>query len=151
MSKYSCDHSKDTAIPSSHLHTLSFAFTGGVTIAREILRETCYNREDLAHYVDDNEPKLTPDQKAAYEKVMHTADKGEGGILFIDAPGGTGKTFLLNLFLAKIRARGDVALATASSGIAATLLQGGRTAHSTFKIPIHLMAKKKQVCSIKKG
>ena len=83
--------------------------------------------------------------------VMHTVDGDEGGILFIDAPGGTGKTFLLNLLLAKIRARGDIALATASSGIAATLLQGGRTAHSTFKIPIHLMPKEKQVCSIKKG
>lgn len=81
---------------------------------------------------------------------MHTVDEDEGGILFIDAPGGTGKTFLLNLLLAKIRARGDIALATASSGIAATLLQGGRTAHSTFKIPIHLMPKEKQVCSIKK-
>jgi hypothetical protein len=32
--------------------------------------------------------------------------------------------------------RYGVALATASSGIAATLLPGGRTAHSTFKIPL---------------
>ena len=48
-------------------------------------------------------------------------------MLFFDAPGGTGKTFLINLILAKLRSEGNIALATASSGIAATLLTGGRT------------------------
>ena len=32
--------------------------------------------------------------------------------------------------------RGKIALAVASSGIASLLLQGGRTAHSQFKIPL---------------
>ena len=53
-------------------------------------------------------------------------DANEGGILFLDAPGGTGKTFLINLILAKLRSEGKIALATSSSGIAATLLTGGR-------------------------
>lgn len=35
-----------------------------------------------------------------------------------------------------LRTSGHVALAVASSGIAALLLEGGRTAHSQFKIPI---------------
>ncbi|XP_049385851.1 uncharacterized protein LOC125849952 [Solanum stenotomum] len=35
-----------------------------------------------------------------------------------------------------IRHKGFIALATASSGVAASLLPGGRTAHSRFKIPI---------------
>ena len=56
-------------------------------------------------------------------------------MLFLDAPGSTSKTFLINLILAKLRSEGNIALATASSGIAATLLTGGRTLHSTFKIP----------------
>ena len=34
----------------------------------------------------------------------------------------------------------EVALAVASSGIAATLLQGGRTFHSRFKAPIDISA-----------
>ena len=59
-------------------------------------------------------------------------DANEGGILFLDAPGRTGKTFSINLILAKLRSEGKIALATASSGIAATLLTGGRTLHSTF-------------------
>ena len=59
-------------------------------------------------------------------------DGDEGGMLFLDAPGGTGKTFLINLILTKLRSEGKIALANASSGIAATLLTGGRTLHCTF-------------------
>ena len=57
-------------------------------------------------------------------------------LFFVDGPGGTGKTFLYKTLLATVRARGDIALAVASSGIAALLLEGGRTAHSRLKIPI---------------
>ena len=57
---------------------------------------------------------------------------------FLDAPGGTGKTFLINLLLAKVRFDKKNALAVASSGIAATHLEGGRTAHSTLKLPMEI-------------
>ncbi|GBN59860.1 hypothetical protein AVEN_7897-1 [Araneus ventricosus] len=60
-----------------------------------------------------------------------------GSIFFGDAPGGTGKTFLINLLLAKVRRRNEIALAVASSGIA-TLLTERRTAHSGFKLPLNL-------------
>ena len=59
---------------------------------------------------------------------------------FIDGPGGTGKTHVYRILLARVRQRGDIALAVASSGNAALLLNGGRTAHSMFKIPIHVDA-----------
>ena len=42
-------------------------------------------------------------------------------------------------------------MATTSSGIAVTLLTGGRTLHSTFKIPLDLHAMDIPICSIKKG
>ena len=69
----------------------------------------------------------------------------------MDAPGGTGKMFLINLILAKLLSEGNIALATASSGIVATLLTGGRTLNSTFKIPLDLYAMDIPLCSIKKG
>ena len=50
---------------------------------------------------------------------------------FLDAPGGTGKTFLIHL--TNVRFDRKIVLAVASSGIVATLLEGGRTTHSTFK------------------
>jgi len=52
---------------------------------------------------------------------------------FLDALGGTGKKFLISLLLARIRSQNEVALALASSGIAATLFEDGRTAHSNLK------------------
>lgn len=64
---------------------------------------------------------------------MLSINNNEGQILFLDAPGGTGKTFLINLLLAKVRYGGKIALAVASSSIAATILVEDRTAHSTFK------------------
>ena len=49
--------------------------------------------------------------------------------------GGTGKTFCFNTILAHVRSQGRIALATASSGIAAILLMLGRTLHSRAKVP----------------
>jgi ATP-dependent DNA helicase PIF1 len=60
-------------------------------------------------------------------------------LFFIDAPGGTGKTFVLNTLASYFRSKGKVALSNASSGIAAVLLQGGRTAHSRFGIPLKVL------------
>ena len=67
---------------------------------------------------------------------------------FIDGPGGTGKTFPYNTILAKVRSQGQIALAMASSGIAALLLQGGRTVHSRLKVPIPV--NELSVCNISK-
>ena len=53
---------------------------------------------------------------------------------------GCGKTFTFNALLAAVRGRGQVALAVATSGIAATLMEGGRTAHNRFILPIHCLA-----------
>ena len=60
----------------------------------------------------------------------------------MDAPGGTGKTFVTDLILAKIKCQGKIALAVASSGIAATLIAGGRMAHSTFKEKVYAQFQK---------
>jgi ATP-dependent DNA helicase PIF1 len=62
-------------------------------------------------------------------------DSAPSRAFYIDGPAGTGKTFLYKTLLAKFRMEGKIALATASSGIAAILLPGGRTAHSRFKYP----------------
>lgn len=120
-------------------------------IGRNMLRETSYDHDQLQQHIEENEPLLTPDQAAAYNKIMDKVHSGRGAILFLDAPGGTGKTFLLNLLLAKVRQSGQIALAVASSGIAATLLTGGRTSHSTFKLPLNLCQQENPVCNIKKG
>ena len=79
---------------------------------------------------------------------MKHVDNDCPGVFFIDGPGGTGKTFLYKALLANVRSRGLIALATASSGVAANNMPGGRIAHSRFKIPLNLDTN--SVCNIKK-
>lgn len=78
-------------------------------------------------------------------------NSGSGGICFIDAPGETRKTFLIVLLLARIRSQSNVALALASSGIAATLLKGVRTAHSALKLPLNMQINETPICNISKN
>ena len=122
-----------------------------LALSKEVLRETSYDLEKLEQMVQLNEPRLTPDQRDVYGKILANVDSRQGGIMFLDAPGGTGKTFLLNLLLAKIRMRRSIAIAVAFSGIAATLLDGGRTAHSTLKLPLNLTRTESPTCNIGKG
>jgi type II secretory pathway predicted ATPase ExeA len=68
--------------------------------------------------------------------ITQEAIQERGGLFFLDGPGGTGKTFVQNTCLAELRSRNLIALAVATTGIAATLLSGGTTAHSRFKIPV---------------
>ena len=49
----------------------------------------------------------------------------------------------------KVASEGNIVLAMASSGIAALLLEGGRTAHSRFHIPLVLT--EESTCDIKQG
>ncbi|CAB3235853.1 unnamed protein product [Arctia plantaginis] len=117
----------------------------------EVALRKPYDVNELNEYITENEPKLVNTQVTAYNRVMHSVLFNEGKIFFLDASGGTGKTFITNLILAKVRSQGKLALAVASSGIAATLLAGGRTAHSTFKLPLTVSLQKDSVCSIRKN
>ena len=45
-------------------------------------------------------------------------------MFFLNAPGGYGKKFLIEALLSTVRGLGKIALAVASSGIAAELLEG---------------------------
>lgn len=95
--------------------------------------------------------KLVLDQKHAFETIIDSVNTNKGKIFFLNAPGGTGKTFLANLILAKIRQSGKIAIAVASSGIAATLLKDGKTAHSTLKLPLSVNLEHQSTCSIRKN
>eukprot|EP00922_Rhytidocystis_sp_ex-Travisia-forbesii_P012054 GHVS01018062.1.p1 GENE.GHVS01018062.1~~GHVS01018062.1.p1 ORF type:complete len:221 (-),score=3.67 GHVS01018062.1:614-1276(-) len=63
-------------------------------------------------------------------------EKKKSASIFVDAPGGTGKTFIFNLLLDLASYHDLSSMATASSGIASTLLTNGSTAHYAFKLPI---------------
>ncbi|XP_030762665.1 ATP-dependent DNA helicase RRM3-like [Sitophilus oryzae] len=117
---------------------------------REYLRETNYDLGALREVVLSNEETMTNEQNYIYQQILGNIDKKKGIMFFLDAPGGTGKTFLINLLLAKVRSNRGIALAVASSGIAATLLQGGKTAHAAFKLPLNLTNIETPLCNISK-
>ncbi|RUS72804.1 hypothetical protein EGW08_019441 [Elysia chlorotica] len=83
--------------------------------------------------------------------IKAVQEKAKGIYIFLDAPGGCGKTFLIETILVKIRSEGNIAIATASSGLTATLITEGRTVHSTFKVPLDLSRSDFPMCAVKKG
>ncbi|KAL6185142.1 hypothetical protein ACLB2K_041277 [Fragaria x ananassa] len=89
---------------------------------------------------------LNQDQTFAYNTIISAIEQTDNVIFFVDGPGGTGKTYLYRALLATLRNKNHIVLATATSGIAATILPGGRTAHSRFKIPLE--PEKTPTCSI---
>ncbi|KAG2974536.1 hypothetical protein PC118_g14458 [Phytophthora cactorum] len=98
-----------------------------------------YNHDVLQETVDQDH-LLNDEQRSVYSTIINAVDNLTPGntLFFVDGPEGTGKSTLLKHILAKVRLSGKIALAVASSGIASLLLMGGRTAHSTFKIPLKL-------------
>jgi ATP-dependent DNA helicase PIF1 len=59
-------------------------------------------------------------------------------VLFVDSPGGIGKIFLYRCLIATVHSEGLIAVATATSRIAVSIIPGGHTAHSIFKFPIKI-------------
>ncbi|KAJ3568310.1 hypothetical protein NP233_g5793 [Leucocoprinus birnbaumii] len=94
-------------------------------------------------------PLLNPEQQSAYELITSSVKDECGSLFFLNGPGGTGKTFLYNCVCNYIQSQSWIVLCVSSSGIAALLIQGGRTAHSMFKIPIDNLSEN-SFCAIPK-
>ncbi|CAO2200665.1 unnamed protein product [Urochloa humidicola] len=122
-------------IKSFPLPTIDDAYDNNTNVPQEIVEESNieFNTDDLAL-----SESLNAEQKAAYDAIMSTVDTDQGVLFFVDGPGGTGKTFLYRALLVKLRSQNKLAVATATSGVAASIMPGGRTAHSRFKIPLTL-------------
>lgn len=120
------------------------------TINSDVQREHNFDRTSLVTLVANNKRLLTAEQRNVYDQINVSIAAQQGELFFLDAPGGTGKTFLISLILARIRSQNNIALATASSGIEATLLDGGRTAHSALKLPLNVHTNPEAMCNIKK-
>ena len=115
-----------------------------------IAEEDDFTPEKARAFFEANHPLLNEDQKFVFECIKDLIVTGnkDGKLMFLDAPGGTGKTFTLNVLVSWIRMEGNDVATSASSGIAATLLYLGRTAHNRFKLPFH--PHKDSVCNIKR-
>ena len=79
---------------------------------------------------------LVAAQKRLLDGIAAQAQAGTQTLLFVDAPGGCGKTFCFNAILNYYRSQGECALALATTGIAALQLCGGKTVHTGLKVPV---------------
>jgi len=100
--------------------------------------EMNYNRPVLADEHKKMMSTMTAEQRKVYDRIMSKVDEGKPGLFFLYDYGGTGKTFIWRAMCAALRSKGEIVLAVASSGIAALLIPGGRTAHSRFCIPFNI-------------
>ncbi|XP_074336272.1 uncharacterized protein LOC141673426 [Apium graveolens] len=87
-----------------------------------IIEETIYDTRKMEYETTKLLQDCTEEQRKIYDAVIQSIDSNVGGIFFVYGSGGCGKTFIWRTLI----------------WIAATLMPGGRTAHSRFKIPIVL-------------
>ena len=84
-----------------------------------------YQQEILRDIVSRKD-QLNLDQREIYNTILESVngENNDQKLYFIDGPGGSGKSFLLEQLLAVIRLSGKIAIAVASSGIADTIANG---------------------------
>jgi chromosomal replication initiation ATPase DnaA len=95
-----------------------------------IREEFLYNSILQEQIWRDNYFKMNTDQQSVFTSLRSAIDADDSAshkLFFLDAPGGTGKTFVFNSILAYARSLKKISLALESSGISAILLSGGRS------------------------
>jgi hypothetical protein len=114
------------------LSDIDDSYDASCYIPREIFEEASIqaNKDDVA--LSDT---LNEEQRAAYDEIMSSIDT-EHGVFFVDGPDGTGKTYRYRAVLATIRSQKKIVMATTISGVATSIMPGGRTTYSHFKIPL---------------
>jgi len=117
--------------------SLGFYFAKNPLVQFELsLGRTKQMRTQLLADTRQNERLMYPEQRALYEELKTAINAQQGGVFFIDAPGGTGKSFLTKTLLMHCRGLSRVAIACASSGIAATVYPLGHTVNAALKVPL---------------
>ena len=82
--------------------------------------------------------ELNDEQRTVYDRVMAAVDdnRNVSKMFYVDGPGGTGKTMLYGCLISSLRNTQRTVLSVAYTGIAASLMDGGMTVHSTFGLPL---------------
>lgn len=80
---------------------------------------------------------FNPEQLAVYQQLRTAVEQPNDACLcFLDGKAGRGKTFLMNCLVTSLRAQGAIVLVVGSTALSIIHYDRGRTAHSTFGIPV---------------
>lgn len=82
--------------------------------------------------------RLNAQQKEIVDIVLCAvdSDSGENNCIYVDGPGGSGKTFIYTTLYKLLLSKHVKVCTMAFTGIAAILLPNGRTVHKTFGLPV---------------
>jgi hypothetical protein len=82
----------------------------------------------------------TQEQKGVMDALKAALSEPElrARVFYLDAPAGCGKTYVQRALISYAKSHGICVLSSAYTGIAASLMEGGRTLHNLFKLPIVL-------------
>jgi hypothetical protein len=97
-----------------------------------------FERDEQTRLLQETLPRLNADQCTVFDVILKAALSHAAVSFFLQGAAGAGKTFVYNTLCFATRSRDLQVLCVVSSGIAALLLPGGRTAHSTLKILIDI-------------
>ena len=110
----------------------------GPAVVNILVREEMgYEMEQERELAGIMTEQLNEEQVASFDEIVAAVEsyeqdphqEGSRTAFFLHGPAGTGKSFLYNCLCSHLRPKGTIVLCVASSGIAAQLLPGGRTAH----------------------
>ncbi|KAL7078123.1 hypothetical protein ACQ4LE_002796 [Meloidogyne hapla] len=92
---------------------------------------------------------LNDEQKEIVDEIMNRISNPDGkmAFYFLSGPGGSGKTFVISTLVHLIRGMKKKVSTMAFTGIAATLLPGGRTMHNRFGLNLNMSNSKIGPCS----
>ncbi len=109
-----------------------------INVEHPVIQEEMFNVSDQQEKLQATESLLNDEQKLIFEEIVSAVcnENAEHQVFMVNSPGGFGKTFLFTTILCAIRSKGKIGLAVAPTGLGAENLEGGRTAHSRFRIPI---------------
>ena len=108
-------------------------------ITEEAIAEFDAQQEQVRGEEMQNE--LNPLQLIYYNEILESINNtaAQQKCFFLEGPGGCGKTFLYETLIRTLRGQNKSVLSIAWTGLAATLLPGGRTATSAFGLPFDIV------------
>ncbi|GBM40689.1 hypothetical protein AVEN_159663-1 [Araneus ventricosus] len=85
---------------------------------------------------------LNPEQCTIFDAIMNTiryVEEASPKTFYVNAFAGSGKSFLFSAIIRSVRRLGEIAAPVGWTGISAIILEGGRTAHSSFKLLVPIL------------
>ena len=102
---------------------------------REKLKYSVASQNQLLQQLEEKCPNNT-EQQEIFDYVKNLIDNDGEGMVFIQGPAGSGKSTLAKKIMAYCRSKGEIAVGSATTGLAATNFKDFYTVHSLYQLPV---------------